>query len=125
MHDKPSTADIVKAWFAYDRTKDLSYFWAWEVFFDWGRCDDKLPLVLALIHAAPDDWSLELVGSGPLEDLLGHCGETVIDRIELEAATNVPLRRALWFVDGLWRWPTLESRVRRIAVAPGRTSEDA
>jgi hypothetical protein len=58
--------------------------------------EQALPLVLEIVNRGQSYGfdSFDLLT--PLQDLLRHHGETVIDRIEQEALTSVMLRRCLW-----------------------------
>jgi hypothetical protein len=116
--DQPAgSKDLVAAYFEYFRTGfDESLFWAWEtIHVDLvDKPGELLTLILALLDGAPDQFSVDLVGSGVLEDLLWRSGETVIDFIEVAAPHNPKLRRALLFVDGLDRYPAIQARVESI-----------
>jgi hypothetical protein len=93
----PSTAEIVAAYFEYQRTEDDALVWAWDAV-DVDGFDDPLAKwaqILALLDAAPDAWQIGLLAAGPLEDLI-HCQDPrVIDLIEAEAPLNPRLRDAL------------------------------
>jgi hypothetical protein len=52
-------------------------------------------LVLRLLDAAPNQWVIANIGSGPLEDLLSADPENVADLIEREAPERPRLRNAL------------------------------
>jgi hypothetical protein len=58
---------------------------------------DVLPLVRALVDAAPDEDSLRLLGAGPIEDLLRdwRSDDAFIDQVELIAATDQRFQTAL------------------------------
>jgi hypothetical protein len=76
-------------------------------------------LVLGLIARAPDDDSLGWVGAGPLEDLLCHHGEMLIDRVEQLAKADPRFKQCL---AGVWGSNRMEARVyeRMCLAAPGK-----
>jgi hypothetical protein len=87
---------------------------------------DVIPLIRALVDAAPDEESLKLLGAGPLEDLLRdeRCGNDVLDQIERIAALDERFRTAL---SGGWIGEEVTSpkRDRLLALGftvPGMTS---
>jgi hypothetical protein len=72
-------------------------------------------LVLALVHAAPDNDALDCVAAGPLEDLLCDHGAAFIERMETTLRADAHFMNCLARV---WGWsrmePTVHARMRRI-----------
>jgi hypothetical protein len=93
-------------------------FWAWE-YVDASVDKDPReawPLILSIVNAAPSDDDLAALGAGPLEDILCKHGQSVIETIEAEAASNAKLRFAL---AGVWRSTMSEAIWNRVTVALG------
>jgi len=77
--------------------------------------DSAFKRILALVSAARDKASQELIGAGPLEDLLSIHGTLIVDRIEAEAARNPCFANCLACVWGSTRFdPEVFKRVQRI-----------
>jgi len=57
--------------------------------------DDAIRLVLALLHAAPDDLGTVAVGTGPLEDLITDHGDDLVDLVEKAARQSREFALAL------------------------------
>jgi hypothetical protein len=66
-------------------------------------------LIERLVEAAPNDDSLDMIGAGPLEDLLCDHGPDLNDRAEHVALSDPRFRRSLAAV---WGWSAMDPRVR-------------
>jgi hypothetical protein len=88
----PEEERAVEAWFVYERT-----FWAWGKMQDMVRLDpDPAWHVLGmLVDGAGSDDVLELLGAGPLEDLMSLHGEHFVDRAVGRARADESFRFAL------------------------------
>lgn len=79
------------------------------------RPEEAWQRILVLIDEA-DDYSLGLIGAGPLEDLLSTDAEQFIERVEAQATTNPRFRVSLLNV---WGYSVIEEsiylRIRRAA----------
>lgn len=51
--------------------------------------------ILKVVAKRPSEWTLGMLAAGPIEDLIGECGDAFIDRIEVEARRDPVFRRAL------------------------------
>ena len=69
------------------------HFWAWEQLDEAVRNEPELAwsLILDVLAATEDEFTLSCLAAGPLEDLLRHHGPTFIDRIEQQAQRDVGL----------------------------------
>jgi hypothetical protein len=82
------------------RDNDLNF----EVFEEFDRCargdpESCWPLILGVLAATDDDYTLANLSAGPLEDLINRHGEQFIERIETEARANPRFRELLC---GVW-----------------------
>jgi hypothetical protein len=114
-------AAIIAGYFRNWRERDDRSFWAWEAVNDLVAADPDagLAMVLELIRHAPNDRALGYVAAGPLEDLLGRHGQTVIAAVEEAARREPRVRSALC---GVWPGridPAVWERVADAAM-PGR-----
>ena len=82
-------------------------FWAWEQLDNAVRNESELAwsLILDVLAATEDEFTLSCLAAGPLEDLLRHHGPTFIDRIEQQAQKDGRFRELLC---GVWRSSTPE-----------------
>ena len=82
--------------------------------------DEAWPLVQALVDASRDNNDLGFVAAGPIEDLLRHHGDHIIERIEAAASGRPAFRLAL---SGVWPSsipPSVWDRVvRAVGDGPG------
>ena len=80
--------------------------------------DELWSLTLELIAGAPnDEWALQSIAAGPLEDLLSRFDGEAIERVEAEASRDPKFRRVL---SGVWRMnmsADVWGRVRAIQAA--------
>ncbi len=94
-----------------DRLQADEFFWAWETAQQLivGRDavsledGDRLALLTALAHRAPDEQALAYLGAGPIEDLLRRDGPPIA-LIDEHAQRNEKFRVALrcaWFDEDL------------------------
>jgi hypothetical protein len=98
----PTEGEVVATWLArVGRADGEEGFWAWEYVQQAGS-NQKWRLILALLFAAANDPSVELIGAGPLEDFVSMAGSVAelgndswIRVIEIEARKNPKLRQAL------------------------------
>lgn len=86
------------------REQDLN-FWAWEEF---ERLLDKSPdraweVILSILGATTDEYTLDCLAAGQLEDLIHQHGEAFIERIEEQAKRDQRFRDLLW---GVWESST-------------------
>ena|SRR2546422_2787332 len=100
----PSQEDLVQAWLRHARDQRHEDLWAFSEVNEtvWGDARAGWELVLVLVAAAPDEL-LGNVGVGPLEHLIGHHPEVVIDKVVKQAASDPRFREALsngWFRHG-------------------------
>jgi hypothetical protein len=80
------------------------------------RPEDAWERILALISFSEDNEYLDLVGAGPLEDLLCEHGPIFIDRVESQALENASMVQCLSYVWGYSRMePSVYARVREIS----------
>ena len=88
----PEHERIVSSWFEYEQT-----FWAWQRVHDLVDNDPDVGwrVLLLATEMAEDDGALEVIGAGPLEDLLSQHGPLFIDRVEARARSDGRLRQAL------------------------------
>jgi hypothetical protein len=94
------------------REHDLNF----RVFEEFDRCARDDPescwlLVLGVLTATDDEYTLANLAAGPLEDLINRHGNEFIDRIEQEARVNAKFRELLC---GVWdsAGPELAARLR-------------
>ena len=66
-------------------------------------------LIGQLVATASDDEDLDMIGAGPLEDLLCDHGPLFIDRVEKLAVSDRGFRRSLADV---WGWNRMDEQVR-------------
>ncbi|HEX7929644.1 MAG TPA: hypothetical protein VF470_01865, partial [Sphingomicrobium sp.] len=76
---------------------------------------DALNCILDLIRCAPDLAALDVIGAGPLEDLIGWHGSVVIHQLEHIAATSTEFRRALRNVRIDTQEASIQERIRQAA----------
>ena len=104
-----NTDELVDAYLRYKERKDED-LWAFE---EMDNLVKEKPLeaqeiIIKLITKAPDDKTLAFIAAGPLEDLLVHHGEKVIDWAEENTRQNNKFAKALSCVwknnikDGVW-----------------------
>jgi len=100
------------------RETDLNW-WAWEEF---ERLTHEAPeegwaAILAVVERTEDEYTLSILGAGPLEDLIEYHGPAFIERIEERARTDVRFRSVLQCV---WRssTPDVWARVEAAQGAP-------
>lgn len=82
----------------------VSRFAAWEKVEELVQTDPEVgwSIVLRLVEEAPDDSVLGSVAAGPLEDLVGKYGNTILERVEEQARRDPKFRRCL---TGVWGLP--------------------
>jgi len=77
-------------------------------------------VILTILSIEKDDWILENLGAGPLEDLLVAHGPVIIDKLEKIAMRDPVFHRLAQFV---WRNDILDDVWERLKrVASGSTS---
>jgi len=73
-------------------------------------------LILALVEHASNEYALDMVAAGPLEDLICEHGLVFINRIEELAATNQRFKNCLSYVWGSNRLEaSIYARMRKAA----------
>jgi hypothetical protein len=72
--------------------------------------------ILKVVAKRPSEWTLCMLAAGPIEDLIGECGDAFIDRIEVEARRDPVFRRAL---HGVWKSTSSQQVWNRIVQARG------
>jgi hypothetical protein len=94
--------ELVTKCLEYFATKDPSLLWSAARIDEIVRADPEhgWSLTLQLIEAATTDFLLAIIAAGPLEDLLGHHGILVVDRVETYARRDSKFRNALSCVWG-------------------------
>jgi hypothetical protein len=94
-------------------------WWAWEAVKEATMHDPEhaWQLVLAIVAATDSSLVLEVLGSGPLEDLLSDYGDQFIDRCEEQARVDPKFRESL---SSIWRTERMSEAVwSRIEQASG------
>lgn len=76
--------------------------------------------ILKVVAKRPSEWTLCMLAAGPIEDLIGECGDAFIDRIEVEARRDPVFRRAL---HGVWKSTSSQDVWNRIVQARGPEQE--
>ncbi|MBX3711901.1 MAG: hypothetical protein KF800_08090 [Lysobacter sp.] len=76
--------------------------------------------ILKVVAKQPSDWTLGMLAAGPIEDLIGECGDDFIDRIEAAARRDPIFRRTL---HGVWRTTSSEDVWARVMAARGLEEE--
>jgi hypothetical protein len=61
--------------------------------------DEQWEVILELVREAPEG-AIEAIAAGPIEGFLGRFGESVIDRVEQQAACDAKFQRIL---KGVWQ----------------------
>ncbi len=128
-HDEHSNEDISRSWIAHyarmGRPSSAAQINAHEDDPDWWAVDAlmnldsedpvrALDIIFLIAEGSDDDWVLENLGAGPLENLIDD-DLTLLDPIALEAASNPSLKKAL---QSVWRRDISEdawTRLQRIA----------
>lgn len=89
-------------------------FWAWDLFYerDFRRRRTVLRSLIVKLVEHANDWALDVVGAGPIEDFLSH-DEDDLQWIERECARSEKFRRA---VRGAL-WPDTPATKRRLIAA--------
>ncbi len=72
--------------------------------------------ILKVVAKRPSEWTLCMLAAGPIEDLIGICGDDFIERIEAEARRDPVFRRTL---HGVWRSGSSEAVWDRLVRARG------
>ena len=96
-------ADLVEVYHRHGIYRRDEDFWAWQevhAIVNGPDAERAYTLVLALVHAAPDE-RLEHVGAGAVEDMVEKHAAVLIDRIEAQAWRDARFREALgsiWLV---------------------------
>lgn len=95
-----NTDELVDAYLRYKERKDED-LWAFEEMDNLIREKpiEAQDVILKLIDKALDDNTLAFIAAGPLEDLLIHHGEEVIDWVEKNARQNNKFAQCL---AGVW-----------------------
>lgn len=76
--------------------------------------------ILKVVAKRPSEWTLGMLAAGPIEDLIGVCGDDFIDRIEAEALRDPLFRRTL---HGVWRTTSSQAVWDRVELARGPEEE--
>ena len=76
--------------------------------------------ILKVIAKQPSEWALGMLAAGPIEDLIGACGEDFIDRIEAEARRDPIFRRTL---HGVWQTTNRPDVWERVVLTRGPEEE--
>jgi hypothetical protein len=76
--------------------------------------------ILKVVAKRPSEWTLGMLAAGPIEDLIGVCGDDFIERIEAEARRDPVFRRTL---HGVWRTTSSEDVWARVVAARGLEKE--
>ena len=77
--------------------------------------------ILKVIAKRPSEWTLGMLAVGPIEDLIGECGDEFIDRIEAAAQRDPIFRRTLHGIRGTTSSEDVWARV----VAARRPQQDS
>ena len=95
----------INHWEVYEKTEqfpaDPDGIDLWDI--KEAPADSRLRFVLEVlnrIHPHPDNHLMQVLAAGPLEDLLGDHGPTVIDRVESLAKTDAAFNLLL---GGVWK----------------------
>jgi uncharacterized protein DUF6869 len=96
--------DLVEAWVRYHTLHLDEDFWAFDRVNELVQSDARVgwQIVIALVQRAPDE-VLGAIGAGPLEDLIGHHPDEVIERVARQAQEDWRFLQALcvsWFTEG-------------------------
>jgi hypothetical protein len=76
--------------------------------------------ILKVVAKRPSEWTLGMLAVGPIEDLIGECGDAFIGRIEAEARRDPVFRRTL---HGVCRTTSRQEVWNRIVQARGPEEE--
>jgi hypothetical protein len=76
--------------------------------------------ILKVVARRPAGHVLGMLAAGPIEDLIGVCGDDFIDRIEAAARRDPVFRRTL---HGVWRTTSSEDVWARVVAARGLEEE--
>src|SRR5262245_23877914 len=95
---------LVEAWVGYHTDHRDDDCWAFDRVNELVQGDARVgwQIVIALVARAPDD-ALGAIGAGPLEDLIKHHPDEVIERVAGQAQENWRFLQALcvsWFREG-------------------------
>ncbi len=82
--------------------------------------EEQWTMILEAVRQALDDEDLANVAAGPIEGLLGQHGRASIIWIELEAAVNVKLARAM---TGVWKHMMPDDVWARVQALKSRVSD--
>lgn len=85
-----------------------------------GHAEAMWQFILKVVAKRPSEWTLCMLAAGPIEDLIGECGDAFIDRIEVEARRDPVFRRAL---HGVWKTTSRQDVWNRIVEARGPEQE--
>ena len=90
---------------------DHPHWWAIERFFELmpEHPDECWQAILAILDREPSEAVLDILGAGPLEDLIHQHGAAFIEKIEFEARENPPFKALL---DRVWESSTPEIWMR-------------
>lgn len=88
----------------------LQTFWVYEAFNDAVQNDPELAwaLILAVLDLTNNDYVLDNLSAGPLEDLLSIHGVVFIDRVEVRAKTDPDFKLLL---SGVWKGGRMSDEV--------------
>jgi len=120
-------AEVSRAWLRYvskDREKpdpDDPDWWAGQLVMGLhGDLETEWRVVLSLCSLADNEKVAEMIGVGPIEDLLVNYGERAMDVIESERDPSPAMRRALasvWAFSSPGR-PRFEAHLARLGIVP-------
>lgn len=78
-----------------------------------GHAETLWRFIERIVEQRPSEWALGMLAAGPLEDLIGECGEAFIDRIEAAAERDHVFRRTLHGVCNVGANASIWARIER------------
>ena len=100
---------IVSGYYKHQQTQADEDFWAWEEVDELcHHLSSGLRITQKLIESAPSDWSLALIGAGPLEDLVYRFKLPAVNAIAAIAEKCERMQRAMRSVNIDEDQPALE-----------------
>ena len=117
----PTEKDLIESWIIFEESKNGSQqyednFWTFEYFSDltYEHPLECYEIMIKILNMNISEDSVVSIGCGILEDLLGHNGDLIIDRLENDIKSNQKLNQA---IQHTWKYSTddkLWSRIMKL-----------